>query len=148
MKSTKKKKPKSIQSFIMPHLRRASRYWPPKSEARKKALRKIKIGEFKNGRAKFEDRYECAECTRQGITTLHERSGTQMDHIVEVAGLNGFDNWDATIARLFCNADGYECLCTEHHTQKSQGNQKIRRAAKKKSPLEKFQEYEKKQQKK
>jgi hypothetical protein len=137
MKSTKKK-PRSIQSFIMPHLRRASRYWPPKSEARKKALRKVKIGEFKNGKPKFEDRYICAQCSREGLTTLHLRENTQADHIVEVAGLNGFDSWDATISRLFCDADGYEILCSEHHSLKTQKNQKIRRASKKKTALQKI----------
>lgn len=138
----RKKKPRSIQSFIMPHLRRASRYWPPKSEARKKALRKVKIGEFKNGKPKFEDRYECAKCKE-----LVLRSDGAMDHIVEVAGLNGFDGWDNTIARLFCDASGYQHICHTCHGEKTQDNQKIRRAAKKKNktPLEKFQEYEKKQ---
>lgn len=129
----RKKKPRSVQSFIMPHLRRASRYWPPKSEARKKAERKVIVGSFKNGRPKYETLYECAECTRQGIHKLHERQNTQMDHIVEVSGLNGFDSWDKLIARLFCDAEGYECLCLEHHSEKTQKNQKIRRAAAKKS---------------
>lgn len=123
------KKPKSIQSFIMPHLRRASRYWPPKSEARKRALRKIEIGKFKNGRPKFEDRYECAACKN-----LFPRELTQMDHIIEVASLTGFDSWDATIGRMFPDADGYQCLCNECHSKKSQGNQKIRRESKKTAP--------------
>jgi 5-methylcytosine-specific restriction endonuclease McrA len=140
----REKKPRSIQSFIMPHLRRASRYWPPKSEARKKALRKVQIGEFKNGKPKFEDRYQCASCNE-----LVPREESQMDHIVEVAALNGFDSWDATVARMFPNADGYQCLCLTCHSAKSQGNQKIRRESKKskKTPLEKFEEYEKKQKK-
>jgi hypothetical protein len=130
---SRQKKPKSIQSFIMPHLRRASRYWPPKSEARKKALRKVKIGEFKNGKPKFEDRYICAECARQGITTLHLRENTQADHIVRVASLTEFDSWDKLISRLFCDADGYQILCEKHHLEKSQmENEKAREWKKKK----------------
>lgn len=131
------KKPRSIQSFIMPHLRRASRYWPPKKEARNKAKRKVIIGYFLNGKPKYEDRYICAECTRQGITKLHVYTDTAMDHIIEVASLTGFDSWDATIARMFPQADGYQCICNFHHDQKTQANQEIRRKSKKRIAVKK-----------
>lgn len=139
------KKPKSIQSFIMPHLRRASRYWPPKLEARKKAKRKVQIGTFKNGKAKYEDRYVCHVCKN-----LFTREQSQVDHLVEVAAIGQFDSWDATVSRLFCAEEGFGVKCVNCHTSKTAKNQILRRIAKKqakKTPLEKFQEYEQKSKK-
>ena len=115
----------------MPHLRRASRYWPPKIEARKRAERKVKIGEFKNGNPKYETKYECHVCNN-----LFSREETQVDHIVEVASLTGFDSWDATIARLFCDVDGFGVKCLGCHTSKTAKNQILRRMAKKKAKIE------------
>lgn len=126
------KKPKSIYTHIIPHLRKASRWWPPKNEARKKAERKVIIGSFKNGRPKYETLYECAECTRKGLTKLHSRENTHADHIIEVAGLNGFDSWDNLINRMFCDSNGYQILCIQHHEEKTKKNQEKRKAAKKK----------------
>jgi len=125
------KKPKTIQQVLIPHIRRASRFWPPKAEARKQAARKVQVGTLKNGKPKFETFYECSECTKQGIKKLHPKENTQMDHIIEVASITGFDNWDAYISRMFPTADGYQCLCLDHHKEKTLKNQKLRRSAKK-----------------
>lgn len=113
------KKPAKLTSWLIPKLRQASRYWPEKSAARALARRKVEVGTFQNGNVKHKTVYECAECTRQGLTELHEEQNTQMDHINPVVGVNGFTNWDNYILGLFCDRSNYECLCIPHHAEKT-----------------------------
>ena len=54
-----------------------------------------------------------------------------MDHVVPVVDpVRGFDGWDSFIARLFVEADGYRCLCTDCHTKVTAEQRAIRKASK------------------
>jgi hypothetical protein len=115
------KMPKSLISWIMPKLRRASMYWPGKSIARDQAKIQIQEGTFQNGKPKFKTYYICAECERQGVEKpYHERDFTAMDHVIPVIDVKGFDgDWTKLMETLFCSPDNYQCLCFPHHEQKT-----------------------------
>lgn len=138
-----RKLPKSLISWLMPKLRRASLFWPAKTIARDKAKVYDQIGEYKNGKPKYLAKYICAECERQGIKKLHLYEDTQMDHINPVVDVKGFKgDWTDLIESLFCDDTGYQCLCTEHHLEKSGAENKerykFRKEAKKVSNIKKL----------
>lgn len=114
-----KKPPKTLRQWLTSQLRRISMRWPPKHEVLNAAKVWVDIGEFKNGNTKMGLFFTCAECTRQGLTTLHPKSNIQVDHITEIAGLDGFTDWDTYINALFCEADKLQVLCLDHHKEKT-----------------------------
>jgi hypothetical protein len=118
--------PKSLMSWLIPKLRRHSLIWPGKAIARDEARVEVEDGKFKNGNSKFKVMYECAECKRQGIKKYHEKHLTQMDHIKPAMDIAGFTTWDDFLNRLFCKPDNYQCLCLDHHEEKT-GKENIKR---------------------
>ena len=99
-----------LKNFIINTLRRASFRWKPRGEAKKKY--KVKIGEYKTGRAKYG--YECAAC---GVVS---KSGeVKMDHIDPAVPLDGWQGFDIFIERMFCDEEGFQCLCEGCHDEKT-----------------------------
>jgi len=96
-----------FNSFIKSALRSASQRWPPKYTVLKEAY----VGTFTNpasGRqAKF---YKCNVCKEDFVA-----KNIEVNHIIPVVPITGFDNWDSVIARLFCEADGLEVVCKPCH---------------------------------
>ncbi len=107
--------PKSIQSWLIPRLRRISMYWPGKQVARDRAKRQVQIGYYKNGKPEYKVMWECAACLE-----LYEKPETQMDHIKPVIDVRGFQNWEDTISTEFCPPENYQCLCKPCHYLKTQ----------------------------
>lgn len=76
----------------------------------------MRVGTYKNGRPKFKNKYQCAECKG-----LFDQKETQMDHIIPVVDpLIGFVDWNTYIIRLFAEVDNYQCLCKPCHKVKSE----------------------------
>lgn len=116
-----RKMPKSLISWLMPKLRRASMYWPGKSIAREQAKIQVQEGVYQNGNPIFRTYYLCAECERQEVEIpYHVKENTAMDHIKPVVDVSGFDgDWNKVLNTLFCDPENYQCLCKEHHNEKS-----------------------------
>lgn len=104
------------KSFIINTLRRASYRWPSRSAAMKKAH----VGR---------NQYVCAIC---GPDKIHTRQDIALDHIVPVVDPEkGFTTWDDFIERLFCDEDGWQVLCHEHHDEKTKQEGQVRKSNKK-----------------
>jgi hypothetical protein len=115
-----RKEPKSLYHWLQQKLRRISIYWPAKSIAREYAKVLVPKGKLKNGKDKFKTKYICTECHNQGLPNfVHNKEDTQMDHINPVMELDGFTTWDDYLQSLFCEPEGYQCLCKPHHLEKS-----------------------------
>lgn len=113
---------------MLPKLREASRWWPPKKEARNKAKEKVQVGIFNNGNPKMKTMYRCASC--DGLFDVKE---THMDHIEPVIDAEiGFVDWNTYISRLFVGVEGYQLLCTGCHSIKTALENEIRRENRKK----------------
>ena len=108
-------------SFVKGALRAASRRWPPKYEA----LRRACVGKRHDpatGKQSF--RYTCAGCAN-----IFKAAEISVDHLDPVVCPDtGFVDWGVYIARLFCEVDNLQVLCTECHGIKTQ-NEKRRRSA-------------------
>jgi 5-methylcytosine-specific restriction endonuclease McrA len=96
------------KSFAMNILRRGSyRYF-----ARWKALNNAKIARGE---------YFCQIC---GI--VGKKKEFQLDHIIPVVPLEGFDSFDGVIDRLYCDPDGLQNLCIACHKEKTKGENQER----------------------
>lgn len=110
---TRRKNPEgyiNFRSWIVSKLRRASYAWPPRSEAMKRA--RVARGV-----------YECAQC--------HEHFGNKeikVDHIHPVVPFEGFTTWDDYISRMFCDADGFQIVCTNCHDSKTAVEKEMRKS--------------------
>jgi len=99
-----------FNSFIKNLLRQGSYKW----SARTDALRKARISR---------GLYKCATC---GIDRF-KRGEVQLDHIDPVVSVeNGFTTWDDYINRLFCDADGFQVICTTCHDAKTKIEDEMR----------------------
>lgn len=100
------------QSFVKSVLRSGSRKWPPKFEALNAAKRGKQVN-VKTGW--LAEHYECAECHKR-----FPAKDIQVDHVVPVVPVTGFETWDNVIENLFCEADNLQVLCKPCHKLKSQ----------------------------
>lgn len=116
-----RKLPKSLESWLIPKLRRISLYWPGKTIARDNAKVYVDDGNFKNGKPKTKVMYQCNECRQ-----IFEQHETAMDHIKSVIGPEGFKDWNTYIEALFCDPSNFQCLCRRCHLVKSKGENNIR----------------------
>jgi 5-methylcytosine-specific restriction endonuclease McrA len=57
--------------------------------------------------AKF---YTCNKCKED-----FPAKNVEVNHIIPVVPVNGFDSWDGVISRLFCEEDGLEVVCKPCH---------------------------------
>lgn len=98
-----------MKSFLMAGLRRMSYRWKPRSEAMKAA--RVARG-----------KYLCAKCRE-----VHPRKNIQMDHILPVVPVEGTNDWNVVISRMFVEASAYQCLCKECHKEKTSEENKMRK---------------------
>lgn len=111
-----------FDSFVKSALRAASRRWPPKYEALKRAC----VGKRHDpatGKQSF--RYTC-----QGCANIFKAADISVDHIETAVPIEGFTSWDEVIHRMFCEADGLQILCHDCHGIKTQNERKQRAEAK------------------
>lgn len=108
------------RSFIISILRAGSRKWPQKYEALKRAL----IGKRLDPKTgKMSNRYKCAACSN-----LFKADQVQVDHIHPVVDVkDGFVDWNTYIDRMYPEADGFQILCSECHSVKTQNERKMRK---------------------
>ncbi len=99
-----------LKNFIIVTLRRASFRWKPRGEAKKRY--KVHAGEYSTGRKKYA--YRCAMC--EGIFKSGE---VKMDHIDPAVPLEGWQGFDVFIERMFCDEEGFQCLCEGCHDEKT-----------------------------
>lgn len=96
-----KKKP-NLKSFLTSKLRRISFSWPGRNEA-------VKAARVERGR------YVCAKCAN-----IFKSTEIRADHIKPVIDPKvGFVGWDEFIPRMFCEAEGFQVLCTGCHDIKT-----------------------------
>lgn len=104
--------PSKLQSFVKSALRAASQRYPPKYEALARAYEGKQVNS-KTGR--IGKHYRCNACN--GIFPASE---VQADHIHPVIDPEvGFVSWDEVVARMFCDADGFQILCLTCHKNKT-----------------------------
>lgn len=99
-----KRDPKNpnLKTWLTRNLRRCSYRWVPRNEALKSA--RIERG-----------LYKCAMCSGE-----FRKEDIKLDHIQPVVNIKtGFTTWDEYILRMFCNKDGYQCLCEACHDSKT-----------------------------
>lgn len=111
---TKKAKDLSPEAWLIKNLRRISSMWPAKNEALKLAKEKIHIGFYKNGNPMYKTVVRCNACKE-----LHVEDNIDVDHIIPIAGLEGFTDWNSYIPKLFCTVENLQCLCKPCHKEKS-----------------------------
>lgn len=105
---------------IIPALRRASRWWPPKQENRKK--QKAAPGKI-----------ECESCG-----DIFPEKEIKSDHITPVVDVKqGFVDWNDYVERMFCDANGFQCLCASCHDSKSAIENELRKKYRKKRLINK-----------
>ena len=98
-------------AFIKGHLRRASRWWKPIGEVRKKA--KVSRGI-----------YLCNVC-KQEVPVSHVVNGKRRNNIVidhripVVVPSEGFVDWNTFLENLFCEEDNLQAVCSDCHNKKS-----------------------------
>lgn len=114
-------KRQKLETFLIPRLRRISLWWRGRNEAYKAAKETIEVGTYKNGKPILKVVYRCAHCEE-----LFDRKNVQADHIVDIANINGFTNWNDYITKLFCEKEGFQILCIDCHFLKSQYEKSIR----------------------
>lgn len=96
-----------FNSFIKSALRSASVRWPPRYET----LADAYVGTIKNVKTgRMAKHYQCNSCKN-----AFPAKDVQVNHIVPVVPVGGFDSWDAVIARMYCEKDGLEVLCVPCH---------------------------------
>jgi len=103
-----------FNSFITSALRAAHSRWNPKATAKKKAW--IKRGV-----------YLCSQCKVEGPATLpplkgkkRRRNNACVDHIKPVVDpYVGKTTWDEYIERMFIEEEGYQVLCYDCHSVKT-----------------------------
>lgn len=69
--------------------------------------------------------YECAHCKQ-----LFPQKEIEINHIVPVVPVTGFDSWDKVIERMFCEIEGLEALCKPCHKLVTQEENLLRKTYK------------------
>ena len=94
-------------SFVKSALRSASQRWPPKYKTLNNACVGVKTNP-KSGR--LAKHYTCS-CCKQDFPA----KDVEVNHIIPVVPITGFDSWDGVISRMFCEADKLEVVCKPCH---------------------------------
>lgn len=103
------KKPPNLKSFVTHTLRRASFRWPYRGEAMTNA--RVERGVYK-----------CALCLGH-----FRNKEIHLDHIDPIVPITGFVSWDDFINKLFCEASGYQVLCSTCHESKTTTENEMRK---------------------
>ena len=96
-----------FNSFVKSALRSASQRWPPKQSCLSEACTGTKVN-IKTGR--MAKHYKCNQCDGE-----FPAKDVEVNHIIPVVPIEGFDNWDNVIKRLFCEKSGLEVVCKPCH---------------------------------
>jgi len=102
-------RPFDLKAFLVSQLRRASYKWPERTKV-------LQAARIERGL------YKCATCLQ-----IFDRHSVQIDHTEPVVPLEGWDNWDGYIARMFCSEDKMSCLCKPCHKSKTYLENELRK---------------------
>jgi len=94
-------------SFVKGGLRSASQRWPPKYQALAESCVGQRINPKSGRLAKF---YKCASCKNDFVA-----KEVEVNHIIPVVPVTGFDSWDGVVSRLFCEKEYLEVVCKPCH---------------------------------
>lgn len=116
-----------FNSFITSLLRAGTMRWQPKNQC------------IKNARTR-RGWYRCTGCNEEVPATLPPKEGNKRriknilaDHVCPIVDpAVGFVSWDEWISRAFVELDGYQALCHNCHTEKTQQERIIANNRKKK----------------
>lgn len=101
---------KEIKKRVIPALRKVSRFWKCKAEAKRRA--KVSPGKFK-----------CEKC----YDVVGDKE-IEIDHIKPVVDVKqGFVDWNTYVSRLLVNSDGLAALCKPCHSIKTQVENEMRK---------------------
>lgn len=115
-------------NFCVSTLRRASFRWRTRAEAQKRF--KVQIGEFSTGRPKYG--WYCNHC---GL--ISPQKDCKMDHIIPVAGPEGYTTLDEFADRLLCEVEGWQNLCFLCHQEKTNKETAARKEYREKNKVKK-----------
>lgn len=95
------------RGFIKSALRSASQRWPP----RYRALDAAYVGRYTNAATgRLAKHYKCNSCQEN-----FPQKEVEVNHVIPVVPVSGFDSWDGVIQRLFCEQEHLEVLCKPCH---------------------------------
>lgn len=107
-----------FNSFVKSALRSASRRWPPKYECLNDAFVGVKTNQKTGRQAKH---FECNKCHKH-----FPQKDIEVNHIIPVVPVTGFDSWDGVIKRMFCDKENLEVVCKPCHKIISAEERKLR----------------------
>ena len=111
-----------LHSFIKSALRWASQKWGPRNESKKRA--RIKRGIY------ICEGYKCKAHEVPASIKVNDKrvNNVIVDHIDPVIDpVKGFQSWDDTIKRMFCEIEGFQILCYKCSKHKTQDEREIRK---------------------
>lgn len=105
---------KKVKAFAWQALRRSSYRWPPRWEAERES--RVRRGV-----------YQCNICKGE-----FRKKDTQMDHVDPIVPVDAeWEGFDEAIPRLLVGKEGWQRLCRECHTEKTNRENDLRRKKKK-----------------
>lgn len=110
----KRSKNKTKEEYILNVLRQGTLKWEGRNRALRKARKKVRVGDYKNGKPKYKFHWQCAEC----LKWESRESSFEVDHIVEIGGFKG--DWNDIIERAY-DEDNLQVLCVVCHQKKTSG---------------------------
>lgn len=109
-----------FNSFVKSALRSASRRWPPKYECLNEACVGVKKNKSTGRMAKH---FKCNRCKKH-----FPQKEVEVNHIVPVVPITGFDSWDEVIKRMYCSKDLLEVVCIACHREISKMEREERKS--------------------
>ena len=94
-------------SFVKGALRSASQRWPPKYKTLTEACVGQQVNPASGRLAKF---YTCACCKGE-----FPAKSIEIDHIIPVVPVTGFDSWDGVVERMYCEKQYLRAVCKPCH---------------------------------
>lgn len=94
-------------SFVKGALRSASQRWPPKYRVLSSACVGTRLNPASGRFAKF---YHCNSCGSD-----YPAKEVEVNHVIPVVPITGFDSWDGVIRRMFCEDKDLEVVCKPCH---------------------------------
>jgi 5-methylcytosine-specific restriction endonuclease McrA len=99
--------------FVINVLRQGTVKWPGRSEALRRARKKVLVRIGKRGQNIFKFHWQCASCREWSKNA----KSVEVDHIEEIGPFNG--NWDDYVRRVFCDQKNLQVLCSVCHSKKT-----------------------------
>ena len=107
---------KAKRSFVINVLRRGSYKWYGRWQAEKRS--KLARNEY--------------YCENSVCGVIGPKRNYQMDHIIPVQAVTGFDSIDNIADRMYCDPVGFQRLCKECHAEKTAAENALRPAGQRK----------------